>query len=191
MASLGELTSGIAHEIQNSLNFVNNFSKISLVLLDELKEEIKADHKTDSVQIADDLVRNLSRISHHGQRADSIVKSMLQLSHGTTSTDKKQLTNLNDLANEYLQIAHKDILSRNKNVSVKLAVTLDPAIEQVKVVPQDIGRVLINIFDNAYYAIKQKQEQLKTDYEPILSVCTQANVTDQMVLVVKTRFTTY
>ncbi|SFD45550.1 histidine kinase dimerization/phospho-acceptor domain-containing protein [Spirosoma endophyticum] len=136
MASLGELTSGIAHEIQNPLNFVNNFSKISLELLDELKEEITADHKTDSVQIADDLVQNLSRISHHGQRADSIVKGMLQLSHGTTSNGKKQLINLNELTTEYLQIANKDILSKNKNVSVKLAVTFDPAIEQVKVVPQ-------------------------------------------------------
>ena len=183
MASLGELTSGIAHEIQNPLNFVNNFSKINLELLDELKEEITADHKTDSVQIADDLVQNLSRISHHGQRADSIVKGMLQLSHGTTSNGKKQLTNLNELATEYLQLANKDILSKNKNVSVKLAVTLDPAIEPVKAVPQDIGRVLLNIFDNAFYALTQKQDQLKTNYEPILSVCTQANITDQMVLI--------
>lgn len=183
MASLGELTAGIAHEIQNPLNFVNNFSSVSLELLDELKEEIGSDHKTDSLQITDDLIQNLQRIANHGQRADSIVKGMLQLSHSGTSTGKKQLVNLNELASEYMKLAYKDIQTKDKTFSAELQEDYDPFVGSIKVVPGDIGRVLLNIFNNAFYAVRQKQKQAQADYKPVISLCTQVSKVDQLVTI--------
>lgn len=182
MASLGQLTAGIAHEIQNPLNFVNNFSKISIELLGELKEEITADHKTDAVALTDDLTQNLQRISNHGQRADSIVKGMLQLSHSSTSSGKKQMTKLNELVCHYLQLAHSEAQATTKNFNVSLDIQLDPRITEVKMVAQDMGRVLMNIFSNAFYAMNEKRQHTD-NYQPSLLLITELEPADKTVLI--------
>lgn len=183
MASLGELTSGIAHEIQNPLNFVNNFSTISIELIDELKEEIVADHKQEALELTNDLVQNLGRIANHGQRADGIVKGMLQLSHGSTSSGQKKQVNLNELIADFLQQAYKTMKAKDQHFEVEILSHFDDTMVPVKVVPQDIGRVLLNIFNNAFYAVRQKH-QLDPDFKSVISLQTHTDLPTHHVTII-------
>ena len=173
MASLGELTAGIAHEIQNPLNFVNNFSEVSTELIEELREEIKADRKDDALAIADDLNQNLQKISQHGSRASSIVKGMLE--HSRSSTGEKQLTELNKLADEYLRLAYHGLRAKDKDFNAELITHFDQQIGQVDVAPQEIGRVLLNLFNNAFYAVQQRQKEGRQGYQPTVTVTTEGH----------------
>ncbi|GAA4470990.1 hypothetical protein GCM10023189_60700 [Nibrella saemangeumensis] len=175
MASLGELTAGIAHEIQNPLNFVNNFSSLSVQLLKELEDPLKALPESEreyADEILHDLTQNLQRINHHGGRADAIVKGMLQ--HSRTSAGKKELTDINALANEYLHLSYHGLQAKNDQFSADLRLHLDPNLNKVEVIPQDIGRVLLNLYNNAFYAVQHKQEQQLNGYHPKVEVYTQA-----------------
>lgn len=170
MASLGELTAGIAHEIQNPLNFVNNFSEVSTELLDEMSEEIEAGNYDEVKEITQDVKQNLEKILHHGKRADGIVKSMLQHSRGNTG--EKVPTDLNVLADEYLRLSYHGLRAKDKSFNADFKLELDKALPKVNVVPQDIGRVLLNLVNNAFYAVKQKSDEKTIEYKPVVTVTT-------------------
>ena len=170
MASLGELTAGIAHEIKNPLNFVNNFSEVSRELLEELMEELQKGDTAEVNAIAGDVIQNLEKISHHGQRADSIVKGMLQ--HSRSSDGKKAPTDLNALADEYLRLAYHGLRAKDKSFSAVMETDFDPDLPEVKVVPQDIGRVLLNLLTNAFYAVNDQNQKEQEGYEPTVWVKT-------------------
>ena len=170
MASLGELTAGIAHEIQNPLNFVNNFSEVSTELLQELTEGIRNGDWDEVRALATDLTQNLEKIVHHGQRADTIVKGMLQ--HSRTSDGKKQPTDLNALSEEYLRLAYHGLRARNKDFNATLETSLDSRLEPVEVVPQDIGRVLLNLLTNAFHAVHDKTREGQGGYSPAVTLTT-------------------
>jgi signal transduction histidine kinase len=171
MASLGELTAGIAHEIQNPLNFVNNFSEVSIEMIDEMKLELKTGNSDEAISIAEDIQQNLEKINHHGKRADSIVKGMLQ--HSRASSDTKEPTDINKLADEYLRLAYHGLRAKDKSFNADLITDFNKKLPLVNVVPQDIGRVLLNLFTNAFYAVQQKQKLEKADYKPTIEVATQ------------------
>ncbi|MVM33265.1 tetratricopeptide repeat protein [Spirosoma sp. HMF4905] len=171
MASLGELTAGIAHEIQNPLNFVNNFSEVSIEMIEELKEEAQAGHIEDVLAIADDLSGNLQKINHHGSRASNIVKGMLE--HSRTETGEKRPTDLNALADEYLKIAYQGLRAKDKSFECTLVTEYDADLGQVNVVPQEIGRVLLNLYNNAFYAVRERQQHADSSYLPTLTVTTE------------------
>lgn len=170
MASLGELTAGIAHEIQNPLNFVNNFAEVSNELLDELKEEIKSGNFEEVNEIVEDVNQNLKKILHHGQRADAIVKNMLLHSRGNSG--KKEPTDINALADEYLRLSFHGLRAKDKSFNADFKLEQDEKLPKIKVVPQDIGRVLLNLINNAFYAVNEKKNQLNSDYHPQVSVNT-------------------
>jgi len=170
MASLGELTAGIAHEIQNPLNFVNNFSEVSMELLSELKEEEEKGNKEDVMAIAGDLTRNLEKINHHGKRADAIVKGMLQ--HSQSGSANKEPTNINALADEYLRLAYHGLRAKDKNFNAELITHFDTGLPKINVIPQDIGRVMLNLFNNAFYALNQKAKAAGPSYKPEVTVST-------------------
>ncbi len=182
MASLGELTAGIAHEIQNPLNFVNNFSEVSIELLDELKQEAEAGNKEDVIAIAGDLTQNLEKIHHHGKRADGIVKGMLQ--HSQAGSNVKEPTDINKLADDYLKLAYNNLKAKDKDFEAEIITRPDPALPQIMAVPQDISRVLLNLFNNAFYAVNQKLKAAAADYRPEVSVST-ASENRQVVIKVK------
>jgi two-component system, NtrC family, sensor kinase len=151
MASLGELTAGIAHEIQNPLNFVNNFSEVSGELASELKEELGKGDLEEVGTISDDLIQNLEKINHHGQRASSIVKGMLE--HSRTGDGTKELTDINKLADEYLRLSYHGLRAKDKSFNADFKLDLDESLPKIKVVPQDIGRVLLNLINNAFQVV--------------------------------------
>lgn len=170
MASLGELTAGIAHEIQNPLNFVNNFSEVSLELIDEMHDEMDKGETEEAKAIATDIKQNLEKIIFHGKRADGIVKGMLQ--HSRISSGQKELTDINALADEYLRLAYHGLRAKDKSFNAELETHFDPKLPKVDIISQDIGRVLLNLFTNAFYATHQKQKTANQDYKPILCVTT-------------------
>ena len=173
MASLGELTAGIAHEIQNPLNFVNNFSEVSVELLEELQEEMKKGDLKEVNALIEDIQQNLDKINHHGQRADGIVKGMLQ--HSRAGSGEKELTDLNVLADEYLRLAYHGLRAKDKTFNATTETHFDEGLGKVNVVPQDIGRVILNLITNAFYVVKEKGEQQPEGYEPTVTITTLRN----------------
>ena len=170
MASLGELTAGIAHEIQNPLNFVNNFSEVSRELLEELLEEMQNGKMEEVNAIARDVIQNLEKIVHHGRRADSIVKGMLQ--HSRSGDGKKEPTDLNALADEYLRLAYHGLRAKEKSFNAVMETDFDEAAGTVMVVPQDIGRVLLNLITNAFHAVQERRQKEGSSFEPTVWVST-------------------
>jgi len=179
MASLGELTAGIAHEIQNPLNFVNNFSDVNTELIDEAKQEIDKGNTNEAKTILDDLKENEQKISHHGKRADAIVKGMLQ--HSRASTGQKEPTDINALADEYLRLAYHGLRARDKNFNAQIKTDLDNSIGRINIVPQEIGRVILNLINNAFYAVGEKKKQADKGYEPIVTVKTK-KIADKVLI---------
>jgi signal transduction histidine kinase len=173
MASLGELTAGIAHEIQNPLNFVNNFSEVSEELIEELKEELKNGDLKEVNAISNNVIENLKKINQHGRRASSIVKGMLE--HSRSSKRKKELTDLNVLADEYLRLAYHGLRAKDKSFNADFKTELDLSLPKVKVISQDIGRVLLNLINNAFYAVSKKIKEDIEGYKPMVTVKTKRN----------------
>jgi signal transduction histidine kinase len=171
MASLGELTAGIAHEIQNPLNFVNNFSEVNEELIEELREAVANNDQQEIQAILNDLKENESKIKHHGQRAEGIVKGMLQ--HSRTSQREKEISDMNALADEYLRLAYHGLRAKDKSFNASFKTDFDPALPKVNVIPQDIGRVLLNLINNAFYASSSKALATEDgDYKPEVVVST-------------------
>ena len=178
MASLGELTAGIAHEIQNPLNFVNNFSEVNTELIDELEQEAGKGNMDEVKSIAKSIKENEGKINHHGKRADAIVKSMLQ--HTRSSTGQKEATDINALVDEYLRLSYHGLRAKDKSFNATMKTDFDDSIGKINIIPQDIGRVILNLINNAFYAVDEKKKktlrQAQGDgYEPTVSVSTKGN----------------
>ena len=170
MVSLGELSAGIAHEIQNPLNFVNNFSDLCIELIGELKEETRAGRPDDVLAIADDLTINLQKVSQHGGRASAIVRGMVE--HARSSTGEKRFINLNALASEYLKITYQGLRAKHKEFNCELVTDFDSNLPLMEIMPQEIGRVLLNLYNNAFYALRERLSLEQTGYQPTLTVIT-------------------
>jgi len=170
MASLGELTAGIAHEIQNPLNFVNNFSEVNSELVHELESAASRGQLDEIRALAKSIKENEEKISHHGKRAGAIVKSMLQ--HSRASSKQKEPTDINALCDEYLRLAYHGLRAKDKSFNAKFEVNLDPAVGMVNVMPQEIGRVILNLINNAFYAVSEKKKESPDTYDPTVTVST-------------------
>jgi signal transduction histidine kinase len=175
MASLGELTAGIAHEIQNPLNFVNNFSELSEEMLEELAEEIKDNSDEIVLEIMTDLKQNLNKITNHGKRASSIVKGMLE--HSRTTSGNKELTDINALADEFLRLSYHGLRAKDKTFNAAFKTDFDTSLPKVNVIAQDLGRVILNLINNAFYAVSERANALQhpkggTKYKPKVTVIT-------------------
>jgi signal transduction histidine kinase/ligand-binding sensor domain-containing protein len=173
MASLGELTAGIAHEIKNPLNFVNNFSEVSTELIDEMKEGLERGDVMEAKALATDIRQNLEKILHHGKRADSIVKGMLQ--HSRNSSGVKEPTDLNELCDEYLRLAYHGLRAKDKTFNAHIKTDFDKSMGKINLVPQDIGRVVLNLITNAFYAVNERASYAKAseeNYEPTVTLRT-------------------
>jgi two-component system NtrC family sensor kinase len=192
LASLGELTAGIAHEIQNPLNFVNNFSEVNAELIDELKIEIEKGNLDEVKALADDIKENELKISHHGKRADAIVKGMLH--HSRSSVGVKEATDINALADEYLRLSYHGLRAKDKSFNAKMKTDFDASIGAINIVPQDIGRVILNVITNAFYAVNERKKsplnpkgEKNTDqneFEPTVTVNTK-KLNSTVVITVK------
>ena len=170
MASLGELTAGIAHEIQNPLNFVNNFSEVNTELIEEMKEEIEKGNFDQVKIIAKDIKENEEKINHHGKRADAIVKGMLQ--HSRNSSGTKEPTDINVVADEYLRLAYHGLRAKDKSFNATMKTDFDSTIGTINIVSQDVGRVILNLITNAFYAVTEKKKQASAEYEPTVTIST-------------------
>jgi len=182
MASLGELTAGIAHEIQNPLNFVNNFSEVNKELMIEMKDEIDKGNMGGVRSLAKDIIDNEEKINHHGKRADAIVKGMLQ--HSRTSEGLKEPADINALADEYLRLSFHGFRAREKTFNVTIKTDFDQTIGKINMVAQDIGRVLLNLYNNAFYSVSEKKKQNPENYEPLVAVSTK-KLQDKIEIVVR------
>lgn len=185
LASLGELTAGIAHEIQNPLNFVNNFSEVSIELIEELKEELeKVTIPEDSAAIIDDLVQNLQKISHHGKRASGIVKSMLE--HSRTNSGEKQQVDINAMADEYLRLSFHGLRAKDKSFNSDFKLDLAENLPKITAMPQDLGRVFLNLCNNAFYAVQKKSQSAEkpADYKPMVTIAT-AKISENKVALIQ------
>jgi len=182
MASLGELTAGIAHEIQNPLNFVNNFSEVNTELIDELTSEVDKGDMDEVKAIAKDIKENEQKINHHGKRADAIVKGMLQ--HSRSSTGAKEPTDINALADEYLRLAYHGLRAKDKSFNATMKTDFDESIGNINIIPQDIGRVILNLITNAFYVVDEKKKSGIDNYEPTISVSTK-RINDKVEIRVK------
>ncbi|HEY5691056.1 MAG TPA: ATP-binding protein [Cyclobacteriaceae bacterium] len=181
MASLGELTAGIAHEIQNPLNFVNNFSEVSAELVDEMEAELATGNRELATDIAKDLKQNLEKISHHGKRAGEIVKGMLQ--HSRVGSGQKESTDINALCDEYLRLSYHGLRAKDKSFNAELKTDFDESIGNINVIPQDIGRVVLNLITNSFYAVNEKAKQGIAGYEPTVSVRTKKEASSVLISV--------
>ena len=170
MASLGELTAGIAHEIQNPLNFVNNFSEVNKELLTEMKDELEKGNIDEVKALANDIIDNEEKINHHGKRADAIVKGMLQ--HSRSSTGVKEPTDINVLCDEYLRLSYHGIRAKDKSFNATMKTDFDNTFGKINIIPQDIGRAVLNLLTNAFYAVDEKKKSGIENYEPTVSVST-------------------
>jgi len=173
MASLGELTTGIAHEIQNPLNFVNNFSEVSNELLGEMVIEVDKGNTEEVKAIAKDVQQNLEKVLHHGKRADAIVKGMLQ--HSRSSNGQKEPTDINALCDEYLRLSYHGLRAKDKSFNATMKTDFDETIGNINIIPQDIGRVVLNLINNAFYAVDEKKKQNIPGYEPTVQIKTTQN----------------
>jgi signal transduction histidine kinase len=170
MASLGELTAGIAHEIQNPLNFVNNFSEVNEELLTEMKNDLDHGKIEDAKVLANNAIENQKKINHHGKRADAIVKNMLQ--HSRIGSNKKESTDINALADEYFRLSYHGLRAKDKGFNTEIKTDFDQSIGKIDIIPQDIGRVILNLVTNAFYAVTEKKNQNSNGYVPTVSVST-------------------
>ncbi len=182
MASLGELTAGIAHEIQNPLNFVNNFSEVNSELIGELVDEVDKGNTAEVKLIAADIRENSEKIKHHGKRADAIVKGMLQ--HSGRGSGKKEPTDINALADEYFRLAYHGLRARDNSFNASMKTDFDSSIGTINIVPQDIGRVILNLITNAFYAVNERKKQQEPGFELAVSVSTK-RFTDRIEITVK------
>lgn len=181
MASLGELTAGIAHEIQNPLNFVNNFSEVNKELLREMNDGIDTGNLELVKAIAEDAIENEEKINHHGKRAEAIVKGMLQ--HSRKSTGNKEPTDINALADEYLRLAYHGLRAKDRSFNATLKTNFDQTIDKINIIPQDIGRVILNLITNAFYAVNEKRNKQTDNYEPTVLVSTKKHGDKALIVV--------